>query len=176
MSDRPKFEDWYSGAVAYGDPTPRDAWDACMSACEPIIAGLEAERNNLKLSFQAANELRVVGNSRIAELEKQLAEKEAEIAGAYLAAAGRFRSMTAGPSLSAEQWDIVKMALESAACSIESMTPESARQALEQRVAEAVADESDWWWYPHTTRTDCDCKWCSRKKANRAKAEGRHET
>jgi len=113
----------------------------------------------------------------IAGLEKKLAEARAEIAGAYFAAANVCQ-------------DALKQMEHHAICKPErilALTPESARQAMEQRVAKAVFAESIEWSnqiidMDCTDQIECNCWKCKRIKANRrsvivrmanrAKAEG----
>jgi len=65
MSDRPKFEDWCH------DPSPdtwgsqKEAWNACMSACEPIIAELENKQETYRQAIEALRPALV--EQRIAE-------------------------------------------------------------------------------------------------------------
>jgi hypothetical protein len=89
MIDRPKFEDWQglrNEIISLTSWNNRElGWDACLSACETIISGLEAELeaarkvNQAILAVKSADE-----RAAVVGLEKQLAEKDAEIAGAFL--------------------------------------------------------------------------------------------
>jgi hypothetical protein len=102
MIDRPKFEDWQglrNETITQLEWCGRElGWRSCAQAYEQIVVRLEAERNNLELSFQAANELlvdaltelksaryyRVVAKVKrlksYDKMRKQLAEKNIEIA------------------------------------------------------------------------------------------------
>jgi len=169
MTDRPKFEDWWSGSdvpnvdqVRHSDKSWLEVgWKACMSACNPIIAGLEKQLDEARAevagAFVAASKHRLVrdGDNEISgcccgmrfrgiigwekhiegltpehahkAMEQRIAEKDAEIAGAYLAVAKAIRCKCApnckmiNPVIGPD--------------TILALTPEHARQALEQRIA-----------------------------------------
>src|ERR1700690_3643934 len=125
MIERPKFQDWWDGRgedASYG-------FLGCLSACEPIIAGLEAKVEQMhvqmagiltaafgwsigqdncakkgdwgwSVTYQDVLELRLKTDARIAELEKQLGVKDAEIAGAFIAAAGHQPMIAIDPTAS----------------------------------------------------------------------------
>jgi len=144
VTDRPKFADYVNGPEGWtGDlvEVAGDAWKACTTAYEPIIAGLE----------------------------KQLAEARAEVAGAYLAVAKAMRCKCAP--------DCQMINPVIGPDTIIALTPEHARQAVEQRIAEAVSRESDAW-ADVIVRSLTSApslklsKWMTeRVRANRAKAE-----
>ena len=78
MTDLPKFEDVFRFKIISSTSKIRDiriGWEACMSACEPIIAGLEKELADSQANFTTAYR-------KANELEDQLYEKEGEISDA----------------------------------------------------------------------------------------------
>ena len=180
MIDRPKFEDWCH------DPSPdtwgsqKEAWDARMSACEPIIAGLEAERNNLELSFQAANELLV---DALTELKSARYYR-------VVAKVKRLKSYDKMRKQLAEQDAALEQVKQDAASQMLDRIRASVRdypdfggdieimQAVEQRIAEAVLAELrniEQKGFHADKELDLyiDRRIHELQEANRAKAEGR---
>jgi len=176
MIERPKFQDWWDGRgedASYG-------FLGCLSACEPIIAGLEAKVEQMhvqmagiltaafgwsigqdncakkgdwgwSVTYQDVLELRLKTDARIAELEKQLAVKDAEIAGAFIAAAGHQPMIAIDPTAS-KVWVYCSCGFNKESVSyetdpeiwtahIEALTPDNARAALEQVKAQARLEE-----------------------------------
>jgi len=95
MTDLPKFEDVFRFKIISSTSKIRDiriGWEACMSACEPIIAGLEkqlaeretADKNSVNAWKRTA--------ARMETLEKQLAEAQAEVVEVFIAAGDWFLS------------------------------------------------------------------------------------
>jgi len=147
MTDRPKFEDYIIGQhlthMASSDVREhRNTWKLCASKYEPIIAGLEKQLAEAQRMFDLVRYMRselhakeLISDEEYAvlsqdhpavkrlesydEMKKQLAEARAEVAGAFVAAAN---------ICSAHSYANLILAL----------TPEHARQAMEQRIAEAV--------------------------------------
>src|ERR1700690_2134406 len=56
MIERPKFEDWLKNEWAWRhDPTPHKTWAGCASKYEPIIVGLEVDKERLRTCYAKTN-------------------------------------------------------------------------------------------------------------------------